>query len=79
MGGWVAPEECDANYEDIIGNFYKGHSWLKDEFGLSPRIGWNLDAFGHTESEAGIFHDLGFEALFFSRLTGDDLDNRFKN
>ena len=79
MGGWVGPDECDANYEDIIGNFYKGHSWLKDEFGIAPRVGWNVDPFGHTESVAGIYHDLGFDALFFSRLASDDSQERFKN
>jgi len=21
MGGWSGPDECDANYEDLIGNF----------------------------------------------------------
>jgi len=21
MGGWSGPDECDTNYEDIIGNF----------------------------------------------------------
>lgn len=25
MGGWVGADEADANYEDLIGNFYKGH------------------------------------------------------
>jgi hypothetical protein len=25
MGGWVGTDECDATYEDIIGNFYQGH------------------------------------------------------
>ena len=34
MGGWVGPEEVTAYYEDIIGNFVKGHKWLKDEFGV---------------------------------------------
>jgi hypothetical protein len=31
-----------------MGNFVKGHQWLKDEFGVAPKIGWNIDAFGHT-------------------------------
>jgi hypothetical protein len=78
MGGWVGADECDAYFEDIIQNFYKGHHWLSEEFGISPRVGWNIDAFGHTEANAAIFHDLGFEALFMSRLAEADLKNRFK-
>ena len=67
MGGWVSTDECTANYEDIIGNFYKSHRWLMDEFDYTPRVGWNIDAFGHTQANAALFHDLGFEALFFAR------------
>jgi len=48
MGGWVGTDEATTNYEDIIGNFYTGHQWLKNEFGVPPKIGWNIDAFGHT-------------------------------
>jgi hypothetical protein len=74
MGGWVGPEEVTAYYEDIIGNFVKGHKWLKDEFGVAPTIGWNIDPFGHTQANAAIFHDMGFEALFFSRVGVQDLE-----
>ena len=27
-----------------------------------------IDAFGHSEANAALFHDFGFEALFFSRM-----------
>lgn len=27
-----------------------------------------LDAFGHSEANAALYHDFGFEALFFSRM-----------
>jgi alpha-mannosidase len=73
MGGWVGSEESVANYEDIIGNFYKGHNWIKNEFGVAPTIGWNVDPFGHTQANAAIFHDLGFEALFFARAGNDEI------
>ena len=48
MGGWVSTDESTTNFEDIIANFLKGHQWLSDEFGIKPRIGWNIDPFGHT-------------------------------
>jgi lysosomal alpha-mannosidase len=79
MGGWVHTDECNANFEDIIANFIKGHQWLSKEFGISPRIGWNIDAFGHTQANAALFHDLGFEALFFARAQSDDVNWRFDN
>ena len=77
MGGWVHTDECNADFEDIIENFVKGHQWISQEFGVAPRVGWNIDAFGHTEANAAIFHDLGFDALFFSRASKADIDYRF--
>ena len=77
MGGWVGSEESVANYEDIIANFVKGHSWIKDEFGVAPTVGWNIDPFGHTQANAALYHDLGFEALFFARAGNDELKQRF--
>lgn len=77
MGGWVGAEESTANYDDLIGNFVKGHQWIKKEFEITPTVGWNVDPFGHTQANAAIFHDLGFEALFFARLGGDEIYQRF--
>lgn len=52
----------------MILNMHLGHSFLWKEFGVKPRVGWMLDAFGHSEANAAMFHDFGFEALFFARL-----------
>jgi lysosomal alpha-mannosidase len=78
MGGWVHTDESNEHFEDIIENFVQGHQWLSKEFGIIPRIGWNIDAFGHTQANAALFHDLGFEALFFARAGLDDIQARFK-
>lgn len=48
QGGWSATDEACPNYEDIINNMYIGHGFLKREFGVSPKIAWMLDSFGHT-------------------------------
>jgi hypothetical protein len=77
MGGWVGTDESTTNYEDIIGNFYTGHQWLKNELGVAPKVGWNIDAFGHTQANAALFHDLGFDALFFARAGRDEIEQRF--
>ena len=49
-------------------NMRKGHSFLKEEFGVKPKIGWMIDAFGHSAANVALFHDFGFEAFFFSRI-----------
>jgi alpha-mannosidase len=68
MGGWSATDEACPNYEDIINNMYIGHGFLKREFGITPKVGWMIDAFGHTSANAALFSDFGFEALFIGRV-----------
>lgn len=46
---------------------------MKDNLGVHPTIGWNIDPFGHTSANAAMFHDLGFEALFFARAGWDQM------
>ena len=67
-GGWSASDEACPSYEDMINNMVKGHQFLKSEFGVTPRIGWHIDSFGHSSANARLFSDFGFEALFVARL-----------
>ena len=39
-GGWSMTDEACPNYNDMIDNFVIGHKFLKDNFGMKPRIGW---------------------------------------
>ena len=48
QGGWSATDEACPNYEDMILNMHVGHQFLKKEFGIRPRVGWMIDAFGHS-------------------------------
>lgn len=68
QGGWSANDETCTNYEDIINNLYIGHGFLKREFGISPKIAFLLDEFGHTQANAAIYSDMGFEAMFIGRV-----------
>lgn len=46
-----------------------GHQFLWQEFKIKPKVGWMIDAFGHSEANAALFADFGFEALFFTRAS----------
>jgi len=61
-GGWSSTDEACPNYEDLINNMLHGHNFLRSEFGVTPRVGWQLDAFGHSSTNARLFADFGFEA-----------------
>ena len=71
-GGMVSSDEACPNYNDMIRNFEMGHSWLWEEFGVTPTIGWQLDPFGHSAANAHIFAELGFDAFVFTRINEDE-------
>lgn len=54
--GWSMHDEACTHYEDIINNMKLGHDFLKKEFdGYYPRVGWHIDPFGHSETNARLF------------------------
>lgn len=77
-GGWSANDEACPSYEDIVDNMMTGHSFLHSEFGVTPRVGWLLDSFGHSAANARIYADMGLEALFVGRLDHKDKEKRFE-
>jgi alpha-mannosidase len=68
MGGWSASDEACPEYTQLINNMYFGHQWLKKEFGVVPKVGWMVDSFGHSASNAALFADFGFDAMFIGRM-----------
>jgi lysosomal alpha-mannosidase len=54
---------------------------LNDTFGDCgrPRIGWQIDPFGHARETASILAHLGFDGLFFARLDYQDKSAREKS
>lgn len=45
-----------------------GHQFLNDSFGFTPIIGWQIDPFGHSSTQASLMcASLGFNALYFAR------------
>lgn len=70
-GGWSSPDEACPSYEDLIDNEMIGHQFMQQEFGVTPQIGWNLMAYGHSATNARLFSDLGYKAQFFAKIDND--------
>jgi alpha-mannosidase len=51
-GGWATSDEACASFEDILGNVMKGHTFLRTEFGVVPRVGWSTDTIDHSAGYA---------------------------
>jgi len=74
--GWSMHDEACPTYEDMINNMMIGHDFVEKEFGVKPRIGWQIDPFGHSSTNARLFAEMGFDAWFFARLDWADKDRR---
>lgn len=44
----------------------------------NPKIGWQIDTFGHSRQQAQIYKQLGFDGVFFARLDFRDHIHRMR-
>jgi hypothetical protein len=72
-------DEACPHYEDMITNMQMGHDFVLKEFGVKPRIGWQIDPFGHSNANAHLLAEMGFDAWFFARLDYQDKEQRLEN
>lgn len=76
-GGWCMHDEAAVHYIDMIDQTALGHKFLIDEFGVVPRVGWQIDPFGHSSTQAALLSaEVGFDALMFGRIDYQDHDIR---
>ncbi|XP_063233903.1 lysosomal alpha-mannosidase-like [Bacillus rossius redtenbacheri] len=80
-GGWSMNDEAATHYQSTIDNFSWGLRRLNDTFGVCgrPRVGWQIDPFGHSRETASIMARMGFDGLFFGRLDYQDKNSRLQN
>ena len=45
-------DEAATHYIDMIDQTTLGHRFIKAEFNVTPRIGWQIDPFGHSAVQA---------------------------
>ncbi|XP_014491294.1 probable alpha-mannosidase At5g13980 isoform X1 [Vigna radiata var. radiata] len=78
-GAMSMHDEAVTHYIDMIDQTALGHQFLKEEFGVTPRIGWQIDPFGHSAVQAYLLGaEVGFDSLFFGRIDYQDRANRKK-
>lgn len=77
-GAWSMNDEAATHYQSIVDHFTHGLKFIKDTFGECgrPRIGWQIDPFGHSREQASLFTKMGYDGVFFSRLDWRDKSRR---
>ncbi|XP_044269680.1 lysosomal alpha-mannosidase-like [Tribolium madens] len=75
---WSMNDEAATNYQSTIDQFTYGLRTINDTVGKcgTPRIGWQIDPFGHSREQASIFAQLGFDGVFFARIDYNDRNQR---
>ncbi|KAF3786699.1 Alpha-mannosidase [Nymphaea thermarum] len=76
-GGMCMHDEAAPHYIDMIDQTTLGHRFIKEEFGKTPRIGWQIDPFGHSAVQAYLLSaEVGFDSFFFARIDYQDRQKR---
>lgn len=76
-GGMTMHDEATPHYIDLIDQTTLGHQFIRKEFGQIPRVGWQIDPFGHSAVQAYLVGaELGFDSLFFARIDYQDRAKR---
>ncbi len=84
---WYAKDEGATHYAEVIDQMTKGHRFLLNEFNIVPTIGWQIglfcrhilqiaDTFGHAATQAKLFAQMGFDAVFMGRIEYSEHDYR---
>jgi lysosomal alpha-mannosidase len=61
-GGWCMHDEGATHYNSMIDQHTLGAEFLRDQFGdcARPKIGWQIDPFGHSREAASLFAQVLF-------------------
>ena len=67
-------DEAATHFMGMMDQTTLGHSFLSETFGYAPTVGWQIDPFGHSSTQAGLLSSgAGFDALYFGRIDYQDL------
>jgi hypothetical protein len=74
--GWSQHDMGATTVNSMLANWDEGHQWLKKHGLPRPKIGWSLDPFGISSTQATLQSLMGFDAWFFTRISANDVASR---
>ena len=78
-GGWVMHDEAGSYYKHSIDNMRIGLKFLKEEFNITPKIGWFIDPFGHSSATSHILKQMNFDKIVLTRIDYLEKQDRINN
>lgn len=76
-GGWCMHDEAAPHYVEMVENTARGHQFLLKTFGVKPKGTWQIDPFGHTNTQAWLIGQYaGLQFLYFGRMDNQDFAMR---
>ena len=67
-GGWSQHDEACPDPLSMIQQMTTGHQYLLQQFGVVPRVAWQIDPFGHSAVTPTLFRLMGMQALVVNRI-----------
>lgn len=67
-GGWVMPDEANPTYSALADQLTEGHLFLNRTFGITPKIGYQIDPFGASTAVAQLYQRAGFKYHILDRI-----------
>ncbi|CAH2083597.1 unnamed protein product [Euphydryas editha] len=79
-GAWSMNDEAASHYQSTVDQFTWGLRKLNETFGPCgiPRVGWQIDPFGHSREFASLLAAMGYDGLFLGRIDYQDKRARLK-
>ncbi|KAJ8939541.1 hypothetical protein NQ314_011108 [Rhamnusium bicolor] len=77
-GAWAMNDEAAVHYQSTIDQYTLGLRFIEDTLGkcARPRIGWQIDPFGHSREQASLLSQFGMDGVFFARVDYRDKQKR---
>lgn len=64
----VQPDEAMSDYKSLIFMLDGSLQFIKDNFGVIPKVAMAIDAFGHSSLSPYLYSSLGYEAMILYRM-----------
>jgi hypothetical protein len=69
-GGWVQPDEANAQLYALEIQLQEGHDWIRQTLGdtFVPTYAWSIDTFGHSPTMAYLYKKYNMTAMVIQRV-----------